>query len=57
MAIWKRLHAFRPSLVGGCRPIQLAARFASPEWEIVHQHKKASFAIPCEIVVARKRGD
>ena len=57
MAVWKRLFAIRPSLVGGCRPIQLRPRFASPGWEIVHQRKVAAFGIPSEIVVARKRGD
>lgn len=57
MAIWKRLFAVGPSLVGGCRPIQLRARFASPGWEILHQRKVAAFGIPSEIVVARKRGD
>jgi ubiquinone/menaquinone biosynthesis C-methylase UbiE len=54
IAVWKRLHAFRPSLVGGCRPIQLGNRFASPDWEIVHQHKRATYGISCEVLVARK---
>jgi len=55
VAIWKRLFRIRPSLVGGCRPIQLGGRFTSPGWEIVHQRKVAAFGIPSEIVVARKR--
>ena len=57
MAIWKGLYALRPSIVGGCRPIQLGGRFAPPGWEIVHQRKMAAFGVPSEIVVARKRGD
>ncbi len=57
VAIWKRLFAIRPSLVGGCRPIQLGGRFASSGWETVHQSKRAAYGVPSEIVVARKRGD
>jgi ubiquinone/menaquinone biosynthesis C-methylase UbiE len=57
MGVWKTLYSFRPSLVGGCRPIDLGSRFASPGWEIVHQRKMAAFGIPAEVVVARKQGD
>jgi ubiquinone/menaquinone biosynthesis C-methylase UbiE len=54
MAVWKGLYAVRPSLVGGCRPIQLGRRFDAPGWEIVHQRKMATFGIPSEVVIARK---
>jgi ubiquinone/menaquinone biosynthesis C-methylase UbiE len=57
MSVWKRLHSFRPSLVGGCRPIQLSGRFDSPDWEIVHQRKMATYGISAEALVARKSGD
>lgn len=57
MAVWKGLYSFRPSLVGGCRPIKLGSHFGSPGWEIVHQRKMAAFGIPSEVVVVRKRGD
>jgi len=57
MAVWKGLYSLRPSLVGGCRPIDLGGRFGSPDWEIVHQHKMATFGIPSEAIVARKRSD
>jgi ubiquinone/menaquinone biosynthesis C-methylase UbiE len=57
VAVWKALYSFRPSLVGGCRPIHLGSRFVSPGWEIVHQRKMAAFGIPSQIVVARKKGD
>jgi ubiquinone/menaquinone biosynthesis C-methylase UbiE len=55
MAIWKGLYAFRPALVGGCRPIQLGRRFETPGWAIVHQRKMAAFGIPSEVVIARKK--
>lgn len=54
MAVWKGLYSLRPSLVGGCRPIQLGSRFRSPEWKIVHQRKMATFGVPSEVVVARR---
>ncbi len=55
MGVWNALYSFRPSLVGGCRPIDLGSRFGGPGWEILHQRKMASFGIPSEVVVARKR--
>lgn len=57
MAVWKRIHSLRPSLVGGCRPIQLSDRFSSPDWEIVHRRKMAAYGISTEVLVARKNGD
>jgi ubiquinone/menaquinone biosynthesis C-methylase UbiE len=57
MAVWKGLYSLRPSLVGGCRPIDIGGRFGSSDWEIVHQHKMTSFGIPSEAIVARKRSD
>jgi ubiquinone/menaquinone biosynthesis C-methylase UbiE len=53
--VWAAVHAVRPTLVGGCRPIDLLPLVREPEWEVLHQCHVTPFGIPSEIVVARKR--
>jgi ubiquinone/menaquinone biosynthesis C-methylase UbiE len=50
--LWQRLHALRPQLVGGCRPIRLTA-FVEPGWAMVHREVVCALGICTEIVVAR----
>ena len=52
---WSKLHAFRPSLVGGCRPIELRSLFPEAGWEIRHYRRLAPFGVPSEVVVAERR--
>ncbi len=51
---WTRLHALRPALVGGCRPIELLEFLDGTDWEIRHSARLAPFAIPSEVVVAER---
>jgi ubiquinone/menaquinone biosynthesis C-methylase UbiE len=53
--VWSRLHAFRPSLVGGCRPIELLRLLPEADWEIRHHRRVDPFGVPSEVVVARRR--
>jgi len=52
---WRRLHALRPSLVGGCRPLELLDWVGPPAWELLRHERVAPFGVSSEIVVARPR--
>lgn len=49
--LWSRVHSLRPKLVGGCRPLDLAARVA-PGWDIVHHEVACKLGICTEVVIA-----
>ena len=51
---WSRVHALRPALVGGCRPLELLAWVPSQQWQIRHHSKLAPFGVPSEVVVAAR---
>jgi ubiquinone/menaquinone biosynthesis C-methylase UbiE len=53
--LWQRVHAWRPGLVGGCRPIELRDFLADQLWHIRHQAVVCRFGISSEIVVAAPR--
>jgi ubiquinone/menaquinone biosynthesis C-methylase UbiE len=53
--VWQRVHALRPQLVGGCRPIELTDFLSDRQWQVVHRKVVVSYGIPSEIVVAEKR--
>ncbi len=52
-ALWRGLHALRPALVGGCRPLRIAA-YLGPEWTVSHREVVCAFAICTEVVVATR---
>jgi len=52
--IWSAVHRLRPSLVGGCRPLELLDHLPSAEWKILQQARVAPFAVPSEVVVAER---
>jgi ubiquinone/menaquinone biosynthesis C-methylase UbiE len=52
---WSRLHAYRPALVGGCRPIELLRLLPEADWEVRHRHCLVPFGVPSEVVVAERR--
>jgi ubiquinone/menaquinone biosynthesis C-methylase UbiE len=55
-ALWERVHRLRPSLLGGCRPLELQ-RFLDPAaWELHHRAVVARFGIASEALVAERRG-
>jgi len=56
MTVWRALHRLRPSLVGGCRPIEVVRLLPAAEWEIEHHTKVVAWGIPSEVLVGRKHG-
>lgn len=50
---WTQSH--RPSLVGGCRPIDLLPFLPESEWNIQHHSKVVAFGVPSEVIVAKRR--
>jgi ubiquinone/menaquinone biosynthesis C-methylase UbiE len=53
--LWTRLHALRPALVGGCRPLELRALLPTTHWHITYVNVVTAFGIPSEIVIAERR--
>ncbi len=51
-SLWKRVYALRPRLVGGCRPLHMAALLDSDQWHVEHREIISSWGICSEIVVA-----
>lgn len=54
--LWERVHALRPALVGGCRPLSLRDFLPASDWEIRHRHVFAPFGLASEVVVAASSG-
>jgi ubiquinone/menaquinone biosynthesis C-methylase UbiE len=52
---WACVHALRPSLVGGCRPLDLLTWLPSANWQVRHHTRVAPFGVPSEVVVAEPR--
>jgi ubiquinone/menaquinone biosynthesis C-methylase UbiE len=52
--MWETLHAWRPALVGGCRPIDLRDYLDPGRWTIEHRAIKTAFGIASEVMVARR---
>jgi ubiquinone/menaquinone biosynthesis C-methylase UbiE len=50
--LWSRLHALRPALVGGCRPLNLVDQLDAQKWVLCYQNLKVASFISSEIVVA-----
>lgn len=49
---WSAVHALRPALVGGCRPMLLAPHLARPDWSIFHSAIVQVWGISSEVLVA-----
>jgi ubiquinone/menaquinone biosynthesis C-methylase UbiE len=54
--IWEALWSLHSTLVGGCRPIELAPRLDSRSWSLCHDAVVARLAVSSEVLVAEKRG-
>jgi SAM-dependent methyltransferase len=52
--IWGRIAQLRPSLVGGCHPVDLRDVLQDDTWQIVHDRTVTSWTIPSEVLVARR---
>lgn len=49
------IHARRPALFGGCRPLDLLAFLPESQWHPRHHSKVVAFGVPSEVVVAERR--
>ncbi len=54
MAVWAAVARRRPAWVGGCRPIELAARLAPERWNVEHRSVVTPWGVSSEVVVARR---
>ena len=54
ISVWERVHAWRPALVGGCRPLELRARLSEVAWQLQHQSVISRFGVSSEVVVAAR---
>ncbi len=48
------IQSLRPSLVGGCRPIDLLPYMTESDWQVQYNSKIVAFGIPSESVVAKR---
>lgn len=51
-SIWKRVYAFNPRLVGGCRPLSVSTLLDRAAWKIERTRLICSWGITSEIVIA-----
>jgi ubiquinone/menaquinone biosynthesis C-methylase UbiE len=51
--LWSVVFRMRPSLVGGCRPINLQEHVDSRRWNIEFNETVVAFGVPSEVVIAR----
>ena len=52
--VWSRIHAARPALVGGCRPLELLDFVSSPDWRVEFRDVVSSFGLSSEVLVAAR---
>jgi hypothetical protein len=52
--VWRQAHALHPSLVGGCRPLELLPLLPEKAWTVRYEKRLAPFAVPLEAVVAER---
>ncbi len=52
--LWGRIAQLRPSLVGGCHPVDLRRFLTEDAWKITHDRTVTSWTIPSEVLVARR---
>lgn len=53
-SLWKSVFKLRPSLVGGCRPVQLESFTDPKRWEVAYHAKKSAFGVPSDIIVLKR---
>jgi ubiquinone/menaquinone biosynthesis C-methylase UbiE len=52
--LWERVHSIRPTLVGGCRPINTLDYLPPDRWRVTHHNVITTFGISSEVVVASR---
>lgn len=51
-ALWRTVHGVAPSVVGGCRPVDVSAHLDPADWAVLHRRVATSWFVPSEVVVA-----
>ena len=51
-ALWAAVHARKPALVGGCRPLVLADHLDEAHWRVAHHQVVVRMTVPSEVLVA-----
>lgn len=51
------IHAVRPALVGGCRPLELMDFVDETRWRVRHRSRLAPYGIPSAVLVVERRSD
>jgi hypothetical protein len=54
-ALWIRIHRLAPTLVGGCRPLELQVLLEGSRFHLEYVHVVTAFGIPSEIVIAKRQ--
>jgi ubiquinone/menaquinone biosynthesis C-methylase UbiE len=53
--MWTGIHQLAPSLVGGCRPLELRDLLQAHPFHLEYVHMVTAFGIPSEIIVAKRQ--
>ncbi|MGD8869880.1 MAG: class I SAM-dependent methyltransferase [Gemmatimonadales bacterium] len=53
-SVWHWIQAHRPSVVGGCRPLELLAFLPASAWQVRHHAKLVAFGITSEVLIAQR---
>ena len=53
---WNAIALRWPSLVGGCRPIELQDLVTGPKWRVRHVEVLVRLGVPSEVVIAERNG-
>jgi hypothetical protein len=53
---WSWVQARAPSLVGGCRPVDVRPLLPAGGWEVRHHSKLVRFGVTSEVLVAQRLG-
>jgi len=53
--LWTGIHRLAPSLVGGCRPLELRVLLQAHPFHLEYVHVVTAFGIPSEIIVAKRQ--
>ncbi len=54
MGIWNVVFRFFPSVVGGCRPLQVDQYLLSDRWQVIYNDTKIAYGIASGVTIARR---
>ena len=54
--LWSRVFAMAPSLVGGCRPIDLDTYVNDAQWRVAYRNTVTPFGVPSEVRILERIG-